>query len=360
MYKKNLEEVTSRLRRLYSGKAQDEIFVKVIIPSRSLAGYARRYPEGEVPYPDMHERAAFWDAYQKEGEALEDDSFPQAYMSEFDEALYAALLGADAHFLNNPEWGWVSSMSFPFVDKAADLLSLRMDTASRWAGIYKKQLAFYADYAKDKFGISHFILISGLNLILELRGATNMYYDCMDDEETVSQFMSTARDINWWVQDTFFDIIGLYNGGTVSNMGQWIPGRIVSESLDPYHMAGDEFFYRWGKDRFEEMFAHYDGGCFHIHSGNGQHLVPLASKVKGVKILSFVDENWNSFKAFHRLAEIDKERGDVPINITIPYADFKTMLENHALPGNALYTVGNVDSVETANRLMEQARNYRV
>jgi hypothetical protein len=359
MHKKNLDEVKARLFRLFEGKGRDEIFATTIIPSKALKEYAAVFPQAEMEYPDLHARAQFWDAYQKEGENLEDDSFPQAYMSEFDEGLYAGLLGAKIRFLNNPEWGWVSSMSVPFIEDVKDLKSLSFDTGCSWAEILKKQLLFYADYAKDKFGISHFILIDGLNLLLELRGATNMYYDCLDAEEEVRKFMALARDLNYWVQDTFFDAIGFHDGGTVSNMGQWIPGKIVSESLDPYHMAAPDFFYQWGLKGIEEMFSRYDGGIFHIHSGNGQHLVPLAAKVKGVKMISFIDENWNSFKAYQRLNEIDAERGDVPVGISIPYPVFKEKLEKHELPGNVLYTVTGVDSEKTANSLMKHVKSYR-
>jgi hypothetical protein len=250
-------------------------------------------------------------------------------------------------------------MSVPFIKDVNDLQSLSLDKNCHWAETLKKQLSFYADYAKDKFGVSHFILIDGLNLLLELRGATNMYYDCIDAEEDVRSFMDFARDLNCWVQDTFFDTIGLYGGGTVSNMGQWIPGRIVSESIDPYHMASPDFFYQWGLKGIEEMFSRYDGGVFHIHSGNGLHLVPLAAKVKGVKMISFIDENWNSFKAYQSLNEIDAERGGIPIGISVPYHVFKEKLDKHELPGNVLYTITGVDSEKTANGLMKQVKSYR-
>jgi hypothetical protein len=250
-------------------------------------------------------------------------------------------------------------MSVPFVTDVKELAALKFDTRNYWAEVLKKQLAFYADYAKDKFGISHFILIDGLNLLLELRGATNMYYDCLEAEEEVSQFILLARDINYWVQDTYFDIIGLYEGGTVSNMAQWIPGKIISESVDPFHMANPDFFLKWGVNYIEEIFSHYDGGVCHIHSGNGQHLVPRVSKLKGLKMISFVDEEWNSFKAFQRLDEIHLERDTVSIGISMPCVIFEEKLKKHELPGNVFYTVTGVESGSVANRLMEKVRAYR-
>ena len=359
MYKNNHDHVLDRLTELFEGRGRDKIFAKMIVPSRALDDYKYHFPEIEMEYPDIHKRAAFWEEYQKETLLLEDDSLPMAYMSEFDEGLYAALLGGEIRFLNNHEGGWISSMCVPFLESAKELRNLTFDTDSKWAKIYIDQLQYYAKHSVGKYGISHFILIDGLNLLIELRGATNMYYDCIDDPETVEWFLPFARKVNYWVQDLFFKEVGLYRGGTFSNMGQWIPGKIVSESFDPFHMAGPEFFWKWGAANAEEMFAQYDGGVCHIHSGNGQHLIPLVSELKGLKMIALADEEWNSFKSFHRLKEIDKERRDVPVFISIPCEIFREKLKRHELPGNFFYNVQDVPSIDEGNRLMEEVRDYR-
>jgi hypothetical protein len=360
MYKNNHIQVFERMAELFEGRGKDKIYARMMVPSKALSDYKKNNPENEIAYPDPGIRAAFWEEYLKETILLEDDSLPLAYMSEFDEGLYAALLGGEMRFLNNHDWGWVSSMSVPFVESAEELRNLKIDTNSKWAKVYTDQLEYYAEHSAGKYGISHFILIDGLNLLIELRGATNMYYDCIDAPETIEWFLPIAREINYWVQDKYFETIGLYEGGTISNMGQWIPGKIVSESFDPFHMAGPEFFYKWGAANAEEMLSHYDGGVCHIHSGNGQHLIPLVSEVKGLKMIALIDEEWNSFKSFHRLEEIDKERREIPISISLPCEVFREKLIGHELPGNIFYNITGVSSIEEANRLMEQVRDYRV
>ena len=77
-------------------------------------------------------------------------------------------------------------------------------------------------------------------------------------------------DLNVRVQRAFFDAVPLFEGGTFSNFAQWIPGRIVSESLDPYHMTSVAYFERWGREPAERILAAFDGGVIHIH-GNGRH-----------------------------------------------------------------------------------------
>jgi len=359
IYKKNFKMVMERLRGFYAGESRDRIFAKMMVESAALRTYAGVYPDGTIPYPDLNIRADFWNSYLSEQTDLIDDSIPAAYMSEFDEGLYSALLGASIQFQYLPETGRVCSMSKPLLEKFEDWRSLKLDTDGYWANQYKKQLEFFKQDGQLKYGISHFIIINGLNMSFELRGATNAFYDVIEFPEEMKEFFDFARKVNFWVQDTFFEIIGLFEGGTFSNYGQWMPGRIISESIDPFHMASIDYFEEWGRDTLEKVFARYDGGCLHIHQGNGKHLIHTASTVKGVKIISIVDENFNDDKAYMHLEEYDKLRGEIPLIITIPYDIFMVMMEKGQLPANNFYNVKNVPDAATANKAMEKILEYR-
>ncbi|MEI7884460.1 MAG: hypothetical protein WCI30_03820 [Clostridia bacterium] len=358
MKKQNLEEALQRVTELFSESSNQKIYAKMQVISPTLREYALNHPEGATLYPDLGEREEFWRRLTAESNEILDDSIPSAYMSEFDEGLYGGLLGAEVRYLDNPEWGWVSSMCVPFVQKLEELADINFDKNCPLAQQYLQQLKYFVEASKGDYGISHFILIDGLNALLELRGATNMYYDCMDAPELVEQFFALTRELNYWVQDNFFEIVGLYRGGTCSNLCQWIPGKIVSESLDPFHMASVKFFEQWGRKQIEEIFAHYDGGSIHIHTGNGLHLVKPAATLKGLKMIAFIDENFNELKAYHQLQKIHQDRGNVPIFITIPYEEFVKMLTEKVLVGKAMYAVTNVPTVEIANKLMEKVKAY--
>ena len=69
-----------------------------------------------------------------------------------------------------------------------------------------------------------------------------------------------AFEVNVLIQDTFFDAGVLLNGGTCSNMFQWVPGKIVSESVDPFHMTSVDDFEKWGREPMERIFDYFDGG----------------------------------------------------------------------------------------------------
>lgn len=358
-YKNNASDVFERLRFLHSGEAKDSIFARMILPSPTLEKYRAENPEAEVGFPDTVVREQFWSSYLKEQKEIEDDSMPVAYMSEFDEGLYAGLLGGELRFLNNPDWGWISSMSSPFVPSVDALSKLTLDKNCLWAQRYRQQITYFAEKAKGKYGISHFILVNGLNLLLELRGGTNMYYDIADEPEKIRDFLQFTRVVNTFVQDEFFSITGLVQGGTFSNMGQWFPGRVVSDSLDPFHMTSPEYFEKWGRENIEAVFAEYDGGCIHLHQEYCKHLLKPASTLKGIKMISFVDENFNPDKAYMHLEEYDALRGNVPLSINLPFEVFQHKLENKQLPGNIFYNVEGVPSLKIANDCMKKVKAYR-
>ena len=144
-------------------------------PSRTLAHFAATHAGGYCDYPDPDERVRFWDAFLSERAGVLDDSIPSAYLSELDQGLYGGLLGGDVRFLCDPATGWISSMVPPLLGDWSEFELRDFQTDSGWQERYVNQLKAFVDAARGKFGISHFILISGLNFVFELIGATETY-----------------------------------------------------------------------------------------------------------------------------------------------------------------------------------------
>lgn len=166
-----------------------------------------------------------------------------------------------------------------------------------------------------------------------------------------------AFQVNLWVQETYFENVPLLEGGTCSNMGQWIPGRIISESVDPFHMTSVGYFEKWGRAAVERIFEHFDGGVLHLH-GNGRHLLPAISSIARLKTVQMADDTGFA-PAFTKLEEFRARGGDLPFVVHIPLEHFVSRLRDHQLTGGVLYKVkGHVD-VSEANRLMESVRAYR-
>ncbi len=356
-YKPNCSEVLERLRSLYARQSGDRILATTAVPNAALAAFEAAHPHVGCEYPDPAERAEFWDRYFHERSQLEDDSLPGAYLSEFDQGLYGGLLGGEVRFMAHPDVGWISSMVPPLLKNWEEFDRLRFDENHPWWRRYLEQMRIFAARGRGKWGVSHFILIDALNFVFELLGATETYLSLDQRPEMICRAIDFGFDLNCRVQRAFFDTVGLFEGGTLSNFGQWIPGRIVSESLDPYHMTSVAYFEKWGREPAERILAAFDGGVVHIH-GNGRHLLKAASTLRGLKAILLLDD-LGFPKAFDIIRDLQSQTGEIPLAVFAEYEEFAHRLRRRDLPGGVIYQVKNVPDVGTANRLMEEVRKYR-
>jgi hypothetical protein len=356
-YKPGAADVIERLNLLYERKAGDQIFADFQIPTRTMEQFRLDHSEGYTSYPDPHERARFWDSLLKEKSLCEDDQIPSAYLSEFDQGLYGALIGGEIQFLKDPGTGWISSMVKPMLEDLTQFPFQPFQESHPWFRLYLQQLEIFSGVSENRFGISHFILIDSLNFVFELVGATKTYLSLFEVPDTVRRIIDFAFDLNVRVQETFFENTPSYLGGTFSNMVQWVPGRVISESVDPFHMTSVEDYQEWGEANVQRMFNHFDGGVLHIHS-NGRHLLHAVSRLKGLKAILMLDEKDNP-PAFDVLQEIKKKVGDVPLVVNVNEAAFEYHLKRNTLPGGVFYVVKSAKNVDEVNRTMEVVRKYR-
>ena len=357
-YKPALVETLSRLGSLHDRQAANRVFAVMDVPSRTLAEFQERHSDGFCEYPDPAERIEFWDRLLKERTVVEDDSVPLVYLSEMDQGLYGGLFGGDVQFMLDTKNGWISSMVKPLLDDWSEFESLTFERTHPWFQRYLQQLEMFVKAAAGKFGVSHFILIDGLNFAFELVGATETYLSLDERPEMVRRAIELAFDLNVAVQEAFFERVSPLEGGTVSNMVEWMPGgRIVSESVDPFHMTSVDYFETWGRRPIERIIDRFDGGVVHIH-GNGRHLLEAVSTVKGLRAM-FLGDDRGFPRAFDVLAELQSRTGDLPLIVQTDFNGFTEKLNAGTLPGGVLYKVSGVPDVDTANRSMEKVRRYR-
>lgn len=357
-YKPGWRDVLQRLRSLYARRAEDSIFATMAVPSQALQTFQQQYPRPECDYPDPAERAEFWDRWLAERVTIEDDSLPSAYLSEFDQGLYGGLLGGDVRFLAHPDAGWISSMVPPLLRDWSGFEGLRFDESHAWWQRYCRQLDIFVARSAERWGLSHFILIDSLNFVFELLGASETYLSVEDAPELVRRAVDFAFDLNVRVQCKFFQTVPSLEGGTFSNFGQWLPGQIVSESIDPFHMTSVDYFERWGREPAERILARFDGGVIHLH-GNGRHLLEAAATIRGLQALLLLDDRGFPL-AFDVVTQLKARVGDVPVAVFSDYDHFVDRLQRRDLPGGVMYQVRHVPNVAAANRCMEQVRAYRV
>lgn len=355
-YCPNLKESVKRLYGLYNSKKQDIICAKMNIPSKALEYFARNHKVGFCDYPNIEQRIQFWDTYLSEQSRIMDDSVPSAQLKEFDQGLYGGLFGGDVRFICDPNTGHITSMVPPLLSDWSEVEKLSFNHNNYWYKQYLKQLQLFEKASQGKFGISHFIMINGLNFVYELRGATETYLGVEDCPEIIEKIFELAYEVNLHIHKLFFDKVTLIEGGTCSGMAQWIPGQIVSESLDPFHMTSFDYFEKWGRRPIERIFSQFDGGIIHIH-GNGRHLLEAASSIEGLKAIYLGDDKGFP-PAFEVLAEIRKSVGTMPLICSVDYYQFIKALSSKQLQGGVFYNVKKVPCINTANKCMDLVRKY--
>ena len=349
-------ERLKRLHRLYENRDQNLVLAVMNVDDPAARALSATLPSGYCEYPDPLERAHFWDSMLQRRSEIFDDSIPSAYLSEMDQGLYGGLLGGKVLFLSNPQSGWVSSMVSPILNDWSELDELDFSTDSEWFGRYVRQMQVFVEVAQGKFGVSHFICINGLNLVFELVGATETYRALIERPDGVRRALELAHRLNAAVQRTFFEYVPLLERGTCSTMAQWLPGRVISESIDPFHMTSVSYFEEWGRQPLERLADQFDGVAIHIH-GNGRHLLPAAATLKRLKAIMLGDDKGYP-AAFEVLPTLRQQAGDVPLIVSVPFAAFYAALREHRLIGGVLYVVQSVPDPATANRCMEEVRVY--
>lgn len=350
------KHVLARLKQLYQQRSQNVILAIMNTPRKCLVEFKEKYGSGDCGYPDIYERIEFWNAYNSEHMLVCDDSIPSAYLSEMDQGLYGGVLGGNVQFSCTNDIGFISSMVHPILKDWSEFDNLVFTTEHEWYRLYTSQLEKFYVAFKDKLGISNFTLINGLNFVFELVGATQAYTALIDRPDMVQRAFELSYKINLQIHKTFFEKIPLLGGGTCDFFAQWLPGRIIAESVDPFHMTSIDYFEKWGREPIEKIFSQFDGGTTHIH-GNGRHLLKAVASLKGLKMILLGDDKGYP-RAFEVLNQLKKEAGDMPLACYVKFPDFYHALQSHTLLGGVLYNVGDVPDVITANKCMELVHSY--
>lgn len=357
-YKRNYAQAVERLRIFWARELNDGILAKMNVPNPELKRYLssdRRI--GEVGYPPVEDRIRFWDAHLQVQRDVEDDAVPVAYMTQFDEGLYGAVLGGHIQFLRDPDTGWISSMCPPFLRNLHEIETLSYSEKHPWIQEMQRVYRRMAEYAHERFGMSKVITIDGLNFVVEARGAAQAYLDLQGHPDRVRRLMDFALDYNTWLGDLQDAILDEYYDSAFSYFLGWVPNRALPISVDAYHMCQPSVYREIGEEYIEQLVAHFGGGVLHLHA-NGRQLLPYVKRMKG--LLGCMMGNDRGFEpAYALIGTFRQEAGELPLIVNAPWEWFQTELDRRGLPTGVFYLVDDVPSVEVANRTMEKVRRYR-
>ena len=85
-----------------------------------------------------------------------------------------------------------------------------------------------------------------------------------------------------------------------------------------------------------------------------------ASSLKGLKAVLLGDDTGFP-PAYEILGQVKKQTGDMPLIVfDVGFGEFGQALKEQRLPGGVLYHVKDVPDADSANRCMDEVREYRL
>jgi len=346
-YKPFLDQTVERHRRFWTRQMQNEILVGIKFID-------------ELPFidpgsqcPDIEAMFHAWDVYYSARRDVLDDHIPVARVS-FGSAAFAGFLGADVSFEYGIGW------AHPFLENYDQIDTLRFDPDNPWILRQMEACRYFVTHAMGKFPVCETETIDGLNFVEALRGS-HAYTDVYDEPEGVHRLLKFSSDFNIRIIDKQREILApnlYYHDGVFSMFRTWLPGEAVWISVDAYGNCSPKIFREFGSPYLQRMMDYYGGGWVHVHS-HALHNLTEIIKLKNLVGIEIADDP-NAPSGFQQLQKIKKITGDIPLQVDCNAEEFLRAMQSHTLPGNVMYMIiEGIKSVSQANRLMDEARNYR-
>ena len=373
-YKENWEEVIERQTAFWNREMPDRILARIYVRNPYLDKWleekGKSIPIETDELPDTQDIFEMWDCKLRILRNIEDDSLPVMIPTEFDEGLYGGILGARMIYGFDPASGWFSSMAESFLDDYSDTSCLKIDESNFWFQELGRRLNLYKRLAAGKFGLSPIISIDALNFAVLSRGANLAMLDIYDNPSRLKDLFDFALEYTVRINTFQKEIIGSFKGGRFdgyAGFGSWFPGEEINISVDAFGLCSRETYEETGFEYSQKLIDEAGSAFLHIH-GNAQHLLPVVTKLKGLRGIWICDEKPHPFPM---LSEIKKTTGDMPLVTECMLDEFREAMRTHTLPGGVFYIIRAhkegecvlqspaVETVAEANELMHSIKEYR-
>ncbi len=347
-YKKNLDQVIERNRKLWSREAAGLVLAKIDLDEGgTMRMWERALAPGICPdYRKMFE--VFRQDFQKR-ELLLDDAMPTARPN-FGDYGFGAYVGAEVVF------GQGGACARPFLSSLQEVGSLRFDPENPWVRLLEEATRYFAQAAEGLCATSIVETCDGLNFAENVFGS-GIFLEIYDHPRELLELFDFAYELNVRLIELQRRHIRKSGGGYFDLHEEWLPGDCVWLSIDAWGQCSPQDFRRLGKPHVQKMVDRFGTGWLHMHNSH-LHLLEEASSLKGLAGIGILDDP-KQVPSFERLRAIQAVAGDIPLQINCRKDRFRACLEDGSLPRNVMYWIDSgVESVEEANAIMEKVRQY--
>jgi hypothetical protein len=345
-YKKNLEEVIRRNRRLWNREAGGEVLAKIDLDGNgSMAAWERALTPGVCP--DHRKMFQVFIEHFQRREYLLDDAMPTARPNIGDSA-FGGYAGAEVVFRE------AGGYAKPFLKDIKDFTRLRYDPQNPWIRHLEESTRYFASAAEGLCATSIIETMDGLNFAENIYGS-GIFLELYDHPKELLKLFDFACEFNIRLIELQRRYIRKHEGGYFDLHEAWLPGDCVWLSIDAWGHCSPQAFHELGRQHLQEMINHFGSGWLHMHNSH-LHLLDEVVTVKGLAGIGILDDP-NREPCFGRLERIQKVAGGIPLQISCNKQEFLAALERKTLPGNVMYWIdAGVQSVEEGNRIMERVK----
>jgi hypothetical protein len=347
-YKKNLDEVISRNRKLWNREATGTILAKIDLEAgETMRMWEQALAPGVCPdYRKMFE--VFRQSFERR-ELLRDDAMPTARPN-FGDYGFGAYVGAEVVF------GEGGAYAKPLLSSMNDAKNLRFDPENSWVRLLEDSTRYFAEQAEGLCATSIIETSDALNFAENVFGS-GIFLEIYDHPRELLELFDFAFEVNVRLIELQRRYIRKFAGGYFDLHEEWLPGDCVWLSIDAWGNCSVQDFRRLGKHHLQKMVDHFGAGWLHMHNSH-LHLLAEVVTVKGLLGIGILDDP-KQIPCFDQLGAIQRVTGDIPLQINCRKEQFLGALDRGVLPRNVMYWIDSgVESVEEANAIMERVYEY--
>ncbi|MCJ7737182.1 MAG: hypothetical protein MUQ10_07705, partial [Anaerolineae bacterium] len=303
--------------------------------------------------PDYEEMCAAQTRCFEARRGVDDDRVPLA-QTHFGMGIFGAIFGSEIVWQPEHATSWSRTPLSEWPDDLGSLL--RFDPDNAYVDLVRRSIRYHRTVSQGRFGIGCLETIDALNLVNELRGATEGFTDLYLQPDVLREVMGLG--VQWnidWLEMQMAEA-GTFAGGWCSIM-DWFPARTVWLSVDAYGSCKSETYVQLGREYMQRLIDHFGYGWQHLHS-DGVRLLPEIVKLRNLLGIQIgADEGYP--RPFDIVRELQTVTGEIPLQIGCTWAELCEGIECGTLAGGVEYRVSGAPSIGEANMMAARAREYQ-
>lgn len=347
-YKKNINEVISRNKNLWSGNFSSKILAKIDI---NKFGTFKMWDRTLLPEycPDYKKMFEIFIENFKKREFLLDDAAPTARPNIGDYA-FGGYIGAEVVFSQG------GGYAKPFLKDLKNIKKLKYDCNNYWVKHLVAATKYFAEKSKGLCATSIIETMDSLNFAENVYGA-DIFMEIYDHPKELLKLFDFAFELNIKLIEKQRKYIKKFNGGYFDIHEEWLPNDCVWLSIDSWGHCNLQTFKKLGVYHLQRIINYFGCGWLHMHNSH-LHLLEEVVKIKNLVGIGILDDP-KERESFYRLKDIIEITKTIPLQINCTKEELLNSMKDNYLPRNVMYWVNDgVRSVEEGNRIMEMVYSY--